>query len=114
MASLNAVHSWRVAHGDIRLQNFIMKTEGASKFVPNSVVMTESETDSDGSPMSPLQGNVMNSDALDSEEDWSSSRVNVVLVDFGYSFTSEGNVVFMEEQEELRVLLTNWMNSMQE
>ena len=112
MASLNAVHSWRVAHGDIRLQNFIMKTEGASKFVPNSVVMTESETDSDGSPMSPLQGNVMNSDALDSEEDW--SRVNVVLVDFGYSFTSEDNEVFMEEQEELRVLLTNWMNSMQE
>lgn len=72
-----------------------MKTEGASKFVPNSVVMTESETDSDGSPMSPLQGNAMNSDALDSEEDcsWSSSRANVVLVDFGYSFTSEDNQV---------------------
>lgn len=65
-ASLEAVHSFGVVHGDIRLQNFILHVEGSK----------------------------------------------VMLVDFGFAFESEDKRFFWQEREELRLLLSEWMNSM--
>lgn len=67
MASLEAVHSYGVVHGDIRLQNFILQAKSTKVF----------------------------------------------LIDFGFSFESEDKRVFLNELEEMRLLLSEWMNSME-